>query len=232
MRKLTAVAGIVLLVGCGGTAKESSNPGVQPLDPAGEHSGRTYSGWASLQWSLAYSLPKSQIPLFDKTGDLCQNAQPPCSAIQENESGGRTDRRCSVPSGNPLFFPIHAWQSDNLGVPKAQRLTHEQNAAEVERLVHLVHPDQVFLTLDGEAMKLDFSAFFVPATNFAYTASAVEPIFDPTSDQSLQVDDAVTSGYYVMLPALSTGRHTLGYGVNKGPDTDFSSDIEYILEVQ
>ncbi len=72
-----------------------------------------------LQW--AHSMPEASSPIADPTGQHGALNQPDDVWFLAGTSGGRAHRRCAVPAGRPLFFPLfNMWgQSDDLVCPQA-----------------------------------------------------------------------------------------------------------------
>jgi len=66
-----------------------------------------YSLLAEKWWLWAFSIPVSEHPLFDPTGELCNVGQSgPVWYLGGSFVGGEVDRTCTVPGGKFIFFPL------------------------------------------------------------------------------------------------------------------------------
>ncbi|AUG80589.1 hypothetical protein CFP65_5910 [Kitasatospora sp. MMS16-BH015] len=77
--------------------RERKPAGVRPLD-GGELAAR----W----WKWALSAPAESCPVRDTTGRHAQWRQPSDVWFLAGTYGGRVVRRCQIPSGRPVFFPV------------------------------------------------------------------------------------------------------------------------------
>lgn len=64
--------------------------------------GRLTARW----WKWAMSAPEDRSPVRDTTGRYADWRQPDDLWFLAGTYGGRVVRRCSVPTGRPLFFPV------------------------------------------------------------------------------------------------------------------------------
>src|SRR5512143_192006 len=89
--------------------------GGTPVPPNSQPFGRTYGEWGGMWWIWAFGIPVSQSPLIDPTGANCavQQSGPVwylagtcASETVGNDVIAYVDRRCQVPFGKYLFFPV------------------------------------------------------------------------------------------------------------------------------
>ncbi|MFH7599760.1 hypothetical protein WDV06_32370 [Streptomyces racemochromogenes] len=64
--------------------------------------GRLSARW----WKWALSAPAEESPVADATGAYAGRRQPGNVWFLAGTHGGRVVRRCGVPTGRPLFFPV------------------------------------------------------------------------------------------------------------------------------
>ncbi|MEU8432054.1 hypothetical protein AB0F18_03950 [Streptomyces sp. NPDC029216] len=64
--------------------------------------GRLAARW----WKWALTAPADESPVADTTGAYAGRRQPADLWFLAGTHGGRVVRRCSVPAGRPLFFPV------------------------------------------------------------------------------------------------------------------------------
>ncbi|MFJ6719537.1 MULTISPECIES: hypothetical protein [unclassified Streptomyces] len=68
----------------------------------GAKGGRLAARW----WKWAMSAPREHSPVFDTTGREAGWRQPDDLWFLAGSHGGRVVRRCAVPAGRPVFFPV------------------------------------------------------------------------------------------------------------------------------
>ncbi|MER5638993.1 hypothetical protein ABT095_18760 [Kitasatospora sp. NPDC002227] len=87
--------------------RESDPEGVRPLD-----GGALAARW----WKWALSAPEEHCPVRDRTGKHAAWRQPADIWFLAGTYGGRVVRRCQIPSGRPVFFPVINSQRSTLGL--------------------------------------------------------------------------------------------------------------------
>jgi hypothetical protein len=148
-------------------------------------------------WEWAYSIPVSENPLFDETGDDAFNGQPYKKVMflaGVINVSGMAERSITVPEGTAFFFPILNVENDNGGVPKANQLSLKQlralTTSEADSAADL------FLNVDGEPM--DDLIDRVASPPFAYHLPATDNIAQFFGiNISGTVGPAVSDGYWV-----------------------------------
>jgi hypothetical protein len=206
---LALLTSALLLAGCGGlerggvTADRTPNQGVYP--PSATPFGRTYGEWsvAWCQWFL--SIPKSQNPVMDETGEKVAVGQSETSPVWflAGTIGTEAERTCTVPADKALLIPIingFFWIPTDGPTPEALRAV----AKEI-----LDHVTEVEMTVDGVSLQgLQNFRFQSPDFfNFTGPAEEEETIFPAQTGTHLTYAD----GYYVMLEPLAPGEHTIWF---------------------
>src|SRR5262249_11597237 len=74
--------------------------------------GKTYAQWSAAWWQWVMGIKKDRNPVLDKTGALAAERQTEKVWFLAGNVGGKTTRKCTVPAGKPLFFPIVNWCED------------------------------------------------------------------------------------------------------------------------
>jgi hypothetical protein len=221
-------------------------PGVIP--PSEEIFGKTQGEWSGEWWQWAYDHLLPDHPILDGTGD--PNFDLPgsnCDAGQEGPVwflagtfGGNATRKCAIPSGKTLFFPIFNFEYDNipLGYPGTEEdpidFTDFDLDEITERCLERVdNPKTLLVELDGKTLK-NPETYAVEPTPFIYTVPA-DPLSLYGGNFAGKVPDpgAVSCGYYVALEPLSKGAHKLRIvAVNEDEEFgDFSMEVNYKLQV-
>jgi hypothetical protein len=186
------------------------------------------------QWVLAQ--PVATNPLLDPTGAQCALGQsgPVFFLVGTAGSGGATRDECTVRAGKRLFFPlvngfdVHV-PGDGLDTPDL--VWHDFTVTLGWRV------DSLFASVDGVPVRnLD------PATS-PYRACAA-PVVGCASPFSLAFPDenlfglpagtyapAVADGFYLLLPPLKPGVHTIAFGGSGNLGGSFSQSNVYHLRV-
>jgi hypothetical protein len=191
-------------------------------------------------WQWALSIPVSENPLLDETGDKCIVGQRGSLwFLAGNFGGGMTTRTCSVPEGKIFFFPVI--NSVNVNTPNVCGQGSDNIPVEDLRAAIAAFQDgatNLSVELDGEPIKnrrVQSKVFEV--------ALPEENVFDaPCVGAGLGdvpagiYSPAVSDGFFVRLRPLEAGDHTLHFHAeNLGdPNTaadDFVIDVTYNLTV-
>lgn len=186
-------------------------------------------------WQWAFSIPASVNPLneFSDDGSVCMVGQRGSVwFLAGTMVGGTVSRKCSVPAGTTLFFPVvNSTQLNTPGVcgqGPNEVLTVADMRVNVAAFIDGV--TKLTVTLDGAAVKgmrrvrSEPFAAALPADNLyvPFCGSAGQPagVFSPG------VDD----GYYVKLEGLRPGAHTLQFTA-LNPKAGFDLNMTYQLTV-
>ena len=163
--------------------------------------GRTQSDYANLWWQWAFSMPQRQSPVRDATGADCAiNQEGPVWFLAGGYGSSRISRRCTVPPGQHIFFPIINMlvftSTDRSRTCDAVRADVAENN---DRFV------QLRVILDGAEI-----------TGLQQQRIASQDCFDPLARVPRSVNPpsyapAATDGYWVMLRPLPPGDHRLEF---------------------
>jgi hypothetical protein len=183
-------------------------------------------------WQWALSIPTSENPTLDPTGDKCFVGQRGSTwFLAGSYGGGPVTRTCPVPAGKEIFFPIanaSFFDSPNVCGQGPEHLS----AAEMRAFIadFIAGLTDVSVELDAEPVDLHRvrSRIFevaLPEENLFDAPCASEGGF-PAGIYSPAVDD----GYYVQLEPLAAGEHTLHFHAEH-PEAGFVIDTTYNLTV-
>lgn len=181
----------------------------------GTTAGKTYGEWSAGWWQWMLSIPSAENPQ-DALGEVdCSAHQAgPVWYLAGGEVGRPAARSCSVPAGTRLFFPVLNLLLYNKA---GESLTLEDKRAQLDdffgaglKLEGSAGPRacDLFATIDGQS-----AARFTPGARVQSP-----PLLMDTGDGAFGfpaglVDrEAVSGGYWVMLPPLAPGEHTLRFG--------------------
>lgn len=165
---------------------------------------RTAEELAVAWWEWASIEPEATNPVTDTTGDDCARNQPDDVWFLAGNFGGEATRTCTLPAGRPVFLPV-------LNMFCSATLPCGDAFADAT----------VSATLDGVALAPESLTIAAPGLRLG--AGGV------LSDKAGTLD-AIVTGWWLLLPGLTAGTHTLEFA---GDDpSGFSLSISYTLTVE
>jgi hypothetical protein len=193
-------------------------------------------------WQWAQSIPFDQNPQLDSSGQYCMVGQRgPIWFLAGFSGGGLAMRTCSVPENKALFFPLinSFWNNTPSTNPDCGQ--HGENY-DVKKLISLIKmtgidsAHDLSVTVDGQTLdqkkiqhvlSVPFPTWF-PADNVFGANACGTGMPLPPGIYSPSMDD----GYYVLLPPLKVGPHTLKFHGEYGSGNGLvSEDVTYDLTV-
>ncbi|AZM90565.1 MULTISPECIES: hypothetical protein [Streptomyces] len=143
--------------------------------------GRLAARW----WRWALSAPDEESPVGDTTGAYAGWRQPRDVWFLAGTYGGRVVRRCSIPSGRPLFFPV--LNTERAAVPFLTRPWRLEVA-------------RASAALNSSPLELrEFSSKPFPLRGLPHVAwglwCALEPL--PPGQFVLEVEAAAANGFWI-----------------------------------
>jgi len=217
---LALSASAMILAGVPATAAADA----RVLPPEARPYGQGSAEWAAEWWQWALAQPASTNPIVDETGAQCANDQSGPVWFLAGAFSEGIERECAIPAGRALFFPIInvvtcAFPSD----PPEQQTE--------EYLRGLVNPiaesaEGLTLTIDAAAVANVKQRFYTESALFGMTLGP-DNLFGLPDGQV--IDPCADAGYYVMLPPLPRGEHTIEFS-GSFPGF-FSLSVSYELTV-
>ena len=211
---------IVGLLGAGSAAAESVQPYTADATVAGQVMVEYPIDW----WRWVYAAPRSRNPISDRSGEHCAVNQSGDVWFLAGAWGvDRVIRYCTVPAGKHLFFPMINVISfaNGDGEPTCGAMLQGVVMRNTERL-------SIWLRVNGET---------VDNAGMALAPQSCFGLVGPRNARGKGRTGypAATSGYWVMLPPLPPGEHTLEFGArdtsNESEAGRFIQDIEYVITV-
>ncbi|MEJ8645022.1 signal protein [Streptomyces sp. MS1.HAVA.3] len=101
-RSFILLAAAVLLVGGCTAAEAEDDPRRPPRSIAELSTAEIQSRW----WSWAASSRPATNPMSDPDGRFCADNQPADAWYLAMPLGGKAERRCAIPQGRPVVFPV------------------------------------------------------------------------------------------------------------------------------
>src|SRR5438046_1433660 len=182
---------------------------------------------ATRWWQWALETPASENPLTDTTGQFGAVNQSGRVWFLAGNPSGTTVRTITVPSGKALFFPIlNVFDVEDGIAVGGGRLFLVPKPVQVAQEFF----SKVIATATGLSREVDGSP--VPITTANLDESTPFSLHLP-ADNILGVlagvyYPAVDSGYYVLLPPLSAGQHTIHWA---GSLTFFSLSLDVTYNI-
>ena len=200
--------------------------------------GKTIGEWSKNWWQWALAIPASTNPMLDNTGDFCHlGQQGPVWFLAGVWGGGQAMRSCNVPEGKYILFSIAnvIWINSppNGDDPNNTETDYRQFANDG------LPPSiggQLEATLDGNPIIFNPNTPIIRSQSPVFMASfPPDNVFGVPAD-TLTPYPIVSDGFWVMLPPLSLGNHTLhfraGLGKNSGQaKKNLRQDVTYHLTV-
>lgn len=216
-RKTTLLAAFAVLATCAALLAAAA-PAFAASPDVGKTYGRTFGEWSAAWWQWLLSIPASENPLNAVDGEVdCTLGQSgPVWFLAGAAPGTTAVRSCTVPRGKALFFPAvnlaftySPGETLNV-VEKRAILDGVLNDTEPGFLADFGFPGsrvcEVGITLNGEPTLYSVPTARVQSPAFPLVASD-EPVLNfPPGPVD---DEAVSDGFWALLPPLSPGEHTL-----------------------
>ena len=223
--------------------KGKPNPVVMP--PNSKPGGLSYGGWNEEWWQWALSMPIDDHPLYD-TADSGEGQSGKVlflgsSFVNEQAPSGEfvtdVDREIITSPGTKIFMPVFNVEVSTIeGYEGSEEEMQEQAASFLDFVA-----DETSVEIDGVSVE-DPKQYISPS-----------PLFDigPLPENNVLQDlgyyapggtegNAAANGYYLMLPPLSVGEHTIHYttpvvvpgGNPDGSDWIWIQDVNYTIIVE
>ncbi|MEE4254757.1 MAG: hypothetical protein V2I50_12020 [Desulfuromusa sp.] len=229
---------------------KNGNPNPKVLPPHAHPFGKSYGEWTAEWWKWHFKLPATKHPAFSLNGDNCDAGQSGkvwfltgafTTEVPDNEFNTIVRESCHVPTGKALFFPIINIECSTIEeepfflIEEGTDANVETCAASFVDGTNAVVSDLYVEFDDAPLQHLEGYRFQSPVFKFGFD--------DPTDNilgvdcNQLYCDDlrSVSDGYWIMLPPLSRGQHTIRFtGSFRDPQTNelfFGLDVTYELMV-
>ena len=185
-------------------------PAAHVFPPQSHPYGKTYGAWGAEWWKWALSIPANQNPITDPTGEFGSLNQRGPVWFLAGTYGTTAERTIAIPEGKGIFFPIFNYFND---YPCPDSTFHPAPGQTLEAFLaqgaadFVDHATALAVEVDG-AEVVDPFKYRAASRLVTFMADPSQITLDPciTPDQP-QV--GVADGYWVMLPPLPRGEHTI-----------------------
>jgi hypothetical protein len=199
-----------------------------PIVPIGaKYQGKSYSDWHAAWWQWLFSLPVEGHPGTDT----------PDFNVTDGQSGhvwfltgpfGTIERHVTIPAGTSLFVALINVEASTLEEPPFYGATAADQLAIANEFADYI--TDLSFTVDDQPVE-NIGDFRVTSPQFSFTAPSPW-IFGATGGTGT----ATGVGYFVMLPPLSAGTHTIHYTAafkfSDAPEDYIGVDMTYHVTVQ
>lgn len=179
--------------------------------------GHQYGDWAAAWWQWALSIPANAHPLLD-SADCNTGQSGPVFFIGGSFQSRNVTRKCTVPAGKSLFFPLINEVSTSFPPPLVQINDQRIFDAQVLDGAGNLHVD-----LDGKQLKAINPGFRSQSIAFDVTLPDNNLFQIAAGAYSTSTDD----GYYILLKPLKPGQHTLHFTATN--ENSLTFDVVYEL---
>ncbi len=189
--------------------------------------GISYGDWTGKWSQWINSIPVNENPLRDTSGVNCAQKQSGPVWFLVGTDGGEATRKCTIPYGKSILFPVINAFIGSVNNPELQSETDFRTAA--SKLIDSV--THIRVTIDGkEIPDADIHRISSPLFNLTYPENNLFNVIANTTDKG------VSDGYWIFLEPLSKGEHKIHFGgsivditptgnVNFVTDTNYESTI-------
>ena len=156
----------------------------------------------------------------DLTGEKCANGQSGPVWILAGTAGGNVERKCEIPQGKAILFPVLNGDCDVITNPTFK--TEE----DLKKCAWAWHHISVDASIDGQKIP-DLDKYFVYSPMYNFTPAENNDLSLPPGTK----DQAISAGYYIMLKPLPVGEHEIHF---RGANTDFtvSNAVNFFTEAK
>ena len=179
------------------------------------------AGWGEDWWEWLLGQPFDKSPLYDSTGANCTQGQHGEMWFLAGAADGvPVTRSCTVPKNKSLLFPVV-----NIGYFGFVDDPPEQRKRDYVRAQIAPAADSV-VTVSVDGVDVTDDILFV--TSFFKLKLKADNLFG--APKGFMLDPSGDAGYYLKLPPLSPGEHTIHFTglINS---TGFSVDVTYAITV-
>ena len=186
------------------------------------------------RWILGQS--RNENPGIDSEGSKCHNEQPPdiwfLAGAFETKRNECVKRKCNVPYGRALFFPLICEIASSAEYPDINPLQLSGKAKEqMNKIFNELNSDNWEITFDESSMvegKSELERFHV--------ASSIFEIILPENNilhQKAGRYVAVADGLWFVLKPPSGGSHHLHFGtdISSEQGSTLDGEVDYILSI-
>jgi hypothetical protein len=190
--------------------------------------GKTIGNWGHAWWLWAFNIPKATNPLFKNGVMDCSVAQTGNVWFLAGNFGEVSERSCTIPSGKALFFPLYnsVWWTPAPGTDAGCK--NEINCRQAVNQ-SVLGVKSYSCRIDGQPCIWRYPIVRSQSDNLPFTINPDSILVTEYEDLAGTRNTSISDGYWVMIPPLKTGAHTIRFTAKA---TDFALDVTYKLTIQ
>ncbi|MGD1838667.1 MAG: hypothetical protein ACPKPY_11510 [Nitrososphaeraceae archaeon] len=175
-------------------------------------------------WKIFLSIPSSEHPWIDNTGEKCtygQDLENTSVFYLPTMGEGTLERTCVIPSGLSILIPIIIGEASFAEFPELKTIEelHQTASMDADQM------DSYYLKVNDTKVNIDLSKYRIHTEAFDVTFPS-DALFGAESGLTMVVAD----GYYVPTKKLEKGTYKINFGGNI-PNI-FLFDLTYNLIVK
>jgi hypothetical protein len=191
--------------------------------------GKTIGEWSAKWWQWALAIPRSTNPMLG--GDCEQGQQGPVWFLAGVWNGGTAERSCTIPTGKYILFSIanSIWIQLPTDPPEYTETNYrEQASANLPPSIG----GALEAALDGKPIIFNPKTPIIRSQSPVFTALFPPDPFPPYDNvfemdpNTLTGDPIVSDGFWVMLPPLSPGKHTLFFKAGQSQNVTYNLTVK------
>lgn len=180
------------------TLSRISHSNLQVFSPESIQYGISYNQWTAKWWQWVLSIPRSQSPLIDPTGNHCANNQSGPVWFLPGTLKGLAERSCTIPADKAILFPIINVEAS---IAEGDGTTEEELAARVKFEMDQIR--DLHAMINGMKIeKIKQSRIQSPLFNVILPCDNVLGLPAQTSQM-------ISEGYWLFLKPLEPGKYDI-----------------------
>jgi hypothetical protein len=161
--------------------------------------GKSMDEWIRLWWEWCYSDTIEASPVADLSGELCNKRQShPGVWFLAGTFGGYAERKCFIPVGKSIFFPV---LNDIISFATDPQLKNEEELSSYAK-ADLDETRALCVSVDGNELH-DIEQFRIRTSPFELRLPKSKFV------GSYETTRCVSDGYWIFLKPLDRGQHTI-----------------------
>jgi hypothetical protein len=200
----------------------------------------SYGEHAKNFWKWFVSVPKTQHPESDLTGERSANGQENLDSsvfyLSVGKNGTQIERTCNIPNGKGILIPVSVVVVSDKEVPEIPNPTIEDLSKKAKKDQDSV--TDMYLRIDGVEYQMeDLSRYRIHTDKFEVNFPK-DPIWDVSEGHAM----AVADGTYIVSKPLTEGKYTIHWkssltciereGEPKCIDNNLTQDIKYTIIIK
>ena len=180
--------------------------------------GQSYVKWTEKWWQWAFSIPKDQNPIIDKSGKNCAKGQegPVWYLAGTTGDASHAQRSCVILHVKSILFPIIVSQfsrSEKPNMTSRELVRYAAKDIDQTSLLEVIIDDMHLTDPSRYRIRSYFNLDFVEGN-----------IWDIKSGPSMAASD----GFWVFLKPLSEGKHIINF---QGVEPNFKTRVTYNINI-